>query len=576
MKFSDVFGAETISDLAGPRVFQRGVVCQAEGRVEIRTRSEQRIEATVRGTVPYFVELWIAHGGPKWSCSCPYAEDGLFCKHCVAVALTLVSKEATRASFVPEPGESAPAVDLAAHVGGLSRERLVEIVLERCETDWAFRERLDAEATAARGSGPDLAVWRRRIDGAYSPRGGFVGYREAEGWASDVHDVLDGVEMLVDTGHAEAAIVLAEHAHRCTEAAIEHIDDSDGWLTDIEGRVSRLHLVACTVARSEPVSLARRLVDLELTSELDGFHRAAATYADVLGEAGIEEYRRILEPRWEAVKDSEEEFSGGRFRVEQAMIGVALAGADPDALIEILGEGTLYPHDYLEIAGSLAEAGREEEAIGWARRGLAEWPSRPMQLSELRQLLAELLRARGEPGEAVGLFWDAFQMTSSLSSYRDLLAQAGSDADLWAVRCIELLRTRMAEESPEQEDRRPWFIPRSSQALIEILMYEGDIDEAWAVATEHGASIDTWSSLARAREATHPLDSIGVYERDVAALIDQKKRRSYESAVRLLARIEKLAEGAGEPGAFRELVQRMRTEHKPKWSFMEMLDREGW
>jgi uncharacterized Zn finger protein len=33
--------------------------------------------------VPYNVELWVDDGEPTWSCTCPAAEDGSFCKHCV-------------------------------------------------------------------------------------------------------------------------------------------------------------------------------------------------------------------------------------------------------------------------------------------------------------------------------------------------------------------------------------------------------------------------------------------------------------------------------------------------------------
>ncbi|MFV9671965.1 MAG: SWIM zinc finger family protein [Acidimicrobiia bacterium] len=576
MELSDVFGAQTVGDLAGPRVYPRGATYHSDGRVEIKSRSSHRLTAKVRGTVPYFVEIWVDRGEPGWSCSCPYAEDGLFCKHCVAVSLTLMSDESTHFSLVSELVELPHAGDLTGHLQGLPRQRLVEIVLEQCEADWALRARLDAAARAARGDGPDLAAWKSRIDSAFSPIGDFVDYREAQGWASGIHDVLDGVEMLLSAGHDDAAIVLSEHAHRCNEAAIEYVDDSDGSITDIESRIGAMHLAACQSVRPDPIALARQLADLELTSELDGFHRAAESYAGVLGESGIEEYRRILSPQWDAVKGSENERSSGRFRVEQAMIGVALGSRNPDALIEVIGEGTLYPHDYLEIAVALADTGRHDDAIDWARRGLAEWPSRPMQLSELRALLAELLHDQGESGAAVELYWDAFLAMPSLSSYRDLLAQVGPDSDRWARRCTELLSTRTAEESHEDDEARPWFVPSPSQALIEILMYEGNIDAAWDTAIEHGASDGTWGSLARAREATHPLDSIGVYEREVFAQIDKKKRRDYESAVRLLARIEQVGDRAGEPERFRALMERVRAEHRPKWSFMEMLDRNGW
>ena len=53
----------------------------------------------------------------------------------------------------------------------------------------------------------------------------------------------------------------------------------------------------------------RGLADLELSSELDTFHRAAATYTDVLGPDGIAAYRRIVEPRWRAAKKQKDRYA---------------------------------------------------------------------------------------------------------------------------------------------------------------------------------------------------------------------------------------------------------------------------
>jgi hypothetical protein len=86
-------------------------------------------------------------------------------------------------------------------------------------------------------------------------------------------------------------IPLAERCHRKAEAAVGYIDDSDGYITDIFHRVAELHLLARTQARPAPVPLAKRLAELELTAELDTFHRAAARYADVLGASGFTAYR---------------------------------------------------------------------------------------------------------------------------------------------------------------------------------------------------------------------------------------------------------------------------------------------
>ena len=52
------------------------------------------------------------------------------------------------------------------------------------------------------------------------------------------------------------------------------------------------------------------------------------------------------------------------------------------------------------------------------------------------------------------------------------------------------------------------------------------------MAEEPDGSNRTWSTLARVHGAAYPIDSVAVYERDIVALINQKKRTWSSRAVR--------------------------------------------
>ena len=437
--FADVFDAATVVALAEPQVHARGEGYRRNGRVGPLTVCDGRLEATVRGTMPYVVELWAERGEPRWSCTCPAAEDGSFCKHCTAVALSMGSDDSplvvpplaplarlvrAQASASGRRVDPAPAEDLASFVEEFAQDRLARIVLDHAATDWRLRERLLAEARAARGDGPDMGAWRRRIDNAFAPYGDFVTYREAHGWADGVKDVIDALADLCDAGQHDAAARLAEHAHRRADKAIDHVDDSDGRLSDISLRLSEVHHRACVEGRPDPVELAARLVDLELTSELDGFYRAAAEYAEVLGEAGLAAYRERLEPQWKRIGHGAGDWSDNAFAVRQAMAGWAIGTGDPDALIEVHGRDRILPGNALEIALALDAAGRSDEAMAWARRGIAEHGDTQWHAGDLREFLAGALRGRGEAQAAVELFWQAFVSHPSLATYRRLLDEA--------------------------------------------------------------------------------------------------------------------------------------------------------
>ena len=597
-----VFDADTVTRLAGPRVHWRGVNYVRDGRVGPSTDRDGRLEATVRGTMPYIVELWASLGRPKWSCTCPAAEDGSFCKHCAAVSMSLDQQDSAsiftglglKRGWASSPlGASVQDEELAGFVEALPQDRLAEIVLEQTVSDWRLRERLLAEARAARGGGLDLGAWRRRIDGAFAPYSDFVSYREAPDWTEGIIEVIDALGDVCDAGHHGAVAGLAEHAHRRAEKSMDYVENAEGWLNDISMRLSEVHLRACALGRPDPVELAGRLVNLELTSALDGFGRAAAAYAEVLGETGLAAYRESLQPH---LKRTDAKRSSNAFVVREAMVGWAIGTGDPDTLIEVHGRDRILPHDVLDIARSLVAAGRDDEAIQWARRGIAENRDNPRQTSELRDFLADVLRERGETEAAVDLFWQTFVSHPSLAAYRRLLDEAvkpassaapddgcersdAADTTGWTDRCEEELRTRLSRLARQDADNLAGShtaVPRAAGVLVEILVYEGRLEDAWGAASSHGCGEQMWMTLARARETTHPSDAIGIYEPKILSLIEMKKPQLYSLAVDLMDRVRRLADAAGEPDRFTSLLEQVRTVHRAKRNLKALLDAKGW
>ena len=86
-------------ELAGERSFERGENYFDEERVRSLVEFEGMLAASVEGTEDYRVKLVMGRSGLSFSCECPYADEGNFCKHCVAVGLAwLASHEAQNGS----------------------------------------------------------------------------------------------------------------------------------------------------------------------------------------------------------------------------------------------------------------------------------------------------------------------------------------------------------------------------------------------------------------------------------------------------------------------------------------------
>lgn len=77
-------------EMAGKATFERGQYYAANKRVlSIIEAENQVITAQVKGSQLYLVKFWLKGKKLQHSCTCPFAVEGAFCKHCVAAGLVL-------------------------------------------------------------------------------------------------------------------------------------------------------------------------------------------------------------------------------------------------------------------------------------------------------------------------------------------------------------------------------------------------------------------------------------------------------------------------------------------------------
>jgi hypothetical protein len=286
------FDVTALRRLAGA-AFARGEAYHRDGRVEILAFEPGRVLAEVSGTEDYRVNLLGAGDAIRGECTCPAFDDYGFCKHMVATALT-----ANEIDDGVGPVGAGALARIRAHLADKPNAALVAMIVELAERDPALFRKLEI---ASAGDGADdktlAARLGKAIDQATATRG-FIEYREAGGWAQSVDDALDAIEAL-DSRHDRLLLELAERAIDGIESAIESIDDSDSECSELLERARDIHIRAARGARPDPVALARDLFERESGEDYGTFDGAAWLYADVLGEAGLAEYRRLATEAWE-------------------------------------------------------------------------------------------------------------------------------------------------------------------------------------------------------------------------------------------------------------------------------------
>jgi uncharacterized Zn finger protein len=507
----------------------------------------------------------------------PVGVDGRFCKHAVAVALV-----ATEAVSDTEASMDF-SIDLRDYLTSLGHSCLVDLVLERAEADDLFDARLRLQATGATDGPLPVAAFREAVNRAFITDG-YVHYRDMYAYSSNIHEVLRTLRELLEDGHAEEVIALAEQAIDCAEDALGYVDDSDGYMSGIAEDLQGLHLDACLSARPDPVALATTLFERELHSgDLDVFHGAAASYAEVLGTTGLAEYRRRAQITWDALPalgpGDKGSFDSRRFQITSMMTTLAEDAGDVDAAVDALARDQSSPYQFVLIAQRLREAGRYDDALAWALKGLELFACEDSRLVDAAT--REYHRA-GRAPEAVALAWRAYEERTTPAEYQRLCEQArlaGVWED-WKDRALAKLRvqvgTEIASASRKRTGRPQSWAVCDASALVSVFLFEGDVDQAWSEAQTAGCSRVLWLELARLGGQDHPSEVIPIWQSEVERAIDAKNNHAYAEAVATIARIRTLMVVAGHEEAFPPYTAQLRARHKAKRNLMKLFDQHHW
>jgi uncharacterized Zn finger protein len=573
---------QNLRRLAGGRSFERGVDYAASGRVARLTRSETSVEASVQGVHRYRVELWEEDGELRARCSCPMGAGGAFCKHCVATGLAAL-----------EAGEDAPTPisidDVRAHLGSLKKKELVELLIEEACEDERLLDRLRLRVATGK-DGVDIASFRDAIDHAVDP-GGFIGYAEAYDYSRTLDETIASLRAVLTAGHAAEAVELIEHCCMAIERMGGRMDDSDGHLSIAFDSLQRLHREACEQADFAPTKLAERLFDRMMATDYELFYDAAEVYAPLLGEPGRRRYAELVRAEWERLPalrpqdnrrarhtfpvligdDDEHSERFSRFRITYVMKLLAKQSGDPDELVAVLSHDLSSPYSFLGIAEVYAEAGRDDDAIEWAARGVEAFPENGDP--RLVTFLAAARRKRGEHEQAVELMWSLYEAHPGLGYFEKLKPYA-EEAGTWddvRGRALEALRERIAAAHDEPRARGYGWSYLGATELVRIRLWEGDVDAALADAREGGCRQEVWLALAEALEEPEPWEAMIIYREQIDPTIERKSKANYREATDMLAKVRDLMARTGHADEFPAYLEQIRTDHKRKRNLMKLL-----
>jgi uncharacterized Zn finger protein len=563
---------DSLRQLAGERYFARGKAYYADGAVIDLVDTGRAVKARVSGTDDYAVKLEAAGRRLVHTCSCPLGEEGEFCKHVVAAGLAWLAQRGSKPGATAMSGPR----DLDAIRSLLTakdKEDLVNLLLEQTENDPALRSRLAAQAARQVFPG-DTKALKDTVRKALAVHG-FVDYRGMRRVlvrAATVPDLLAG---LIEDGHAQEAAELAAYAMRVGLRSYGRLDDSGGSFGDLLRQIAETFLRACRAAHPSGPALAKDLFKLQLADHWGFFD--FDDYAPLLGDEGVAAYRALARKEWAKVPargpgEGRARLYDDHFVITQIMERLARRDGDTGALVAIKSRNLTHPSRFLEIAEVLQQAGRRDEALDWAERGLSS-SGEEMDGRLVEFIVAEYHRRRRHD-DALALVWKSFARYPRIYTYQQLKesAEKARAWPQWRSKALSWIREHYVPALKRKRAPWPWQ-PGGHSLLVEVFLREDDPVAALKEAKEGGCTEGLWLELAQALEKESPAEAIAIYQARLDGIVDQKTNDAYDEGAALVDRIRKLMRKTKQEKEFAAWLEDVRTRHKAKRNFMQRLDR---
>lgn len=435
--------------------------------------------------------------------------------------------------------------DVQEVVCDLSAEELREIV--RSAVDRHPDVERHVLLAAARSEG-DLGELRREVDRGLRTRR-FLDYHESSGWARAAQPVLEELRLAAEKSPSAELLALIERAVGHVVKVIMHADDSNGTIGDLARELLDLHAQLCDERVADAVKLAEWMVRFSCDDQ-DFFEIDPVRYRAALGENGLAAYRQAIEQRH---ADGSELFA-----VRWARERLAVLDGDTEAIVALLGGDLSAPHQFIAVCEAMAELGREDDVLAFALRGIAETSG--WQVDKLYDLACAVHERAGAPVDALALRRQQHERTPSASTY-STLRRAAETLGAWRL---------------ERDAARRALRERERGSYVDALLQEGDVETAWATATEESTwdpGGDRRARLAEAREPTHPDEALSLYMLVAGEELLQTGRRAYARAIAMLKRARRAASASGQDDWFSDQLLDLREQHRRRPALIQMLDK---
>jgi tetratricopeptide (TPR) repeat protein len=404
----------------------------------------------------------------------------------------------------------------------------------------------------------------RAIEAALRP-GRFISYNAVWDFVRGTEEVATKVRALIDEGHAGEAVTLFEtFIAACYEKAGE-VDDSSGSFGRFVDELFCDWVRARQSAGAKPEETVALLLAWMEEDDAGFCYELERDLVKALNEDGLRAFAAQVRVKLEASAPDDRGFVGApRRRWAAALKRILAAQGDAEAYVVLAEEKGLDSMDCSVVAGIHVERGALDEALAWVERGLAlvESEGSDSAEAELKERQRALLPRLGRADEAIAAVWADFERRPGKYSYEDLMALVPED------------------ERPGWRDKAMAAAERGGLSPVIELFVETREVERLAGRLEtvtddelEGLSHHTTEPAAGLLAEAYPALAAKVYRALGLRVVNAKKSKYYDEALRSFERARDCYVAAGQRAIWEALVEDVRRAHRRKHGFMPGFER---
>jgi Uncharacterized conserved protein len=583
---------------AGEAVFKRGTAYHKDGRVRNAALTPKGgLLATVDGTRKYATVLCQETDGKlASSCTCPY---GARCKHAVAlacVALDLLAKEKpfplTDANdkrlldleIATSPNEASPQFSqaamqkLEAALQKRSKPELLALILNAV--------RLSPEVATLCAVG-NVASPKDALSLVKDARKALRKALEVPDWGDswrnpDYELVRKKLETLRLAGFAKEVLDLGFELIEDSVHQIELYDDEGEIMDD----VAQCMPIVLHALRDVAWPMHEKLIWAADAILADAF-AVCECFRDILHEKHVPEtWSPVADALLLRVEQSKEEDYSRRRLIDMTTYALTAAGREAELYAFYTSEAVMFG-DYLRLVQYLLGQGNDKDAEKWIHKGIAATKEKKSYLDEqLRSCLLNLRKNQKDWDAVLCMQTENFVRRSSLDTFHECRHSA-EKLKVWAVLRPLLMAFLIERTLPWQQGTWPCrnrgdaAISKGEKhpdfgTLIDLAIHEKNPTDVlkWydlQCKTQRGFGYNT-DRVATAVQDFAPERSITLWKKLAEAQIAVVNPKAYVEAAGFLRKIRKLMDKQNMTAQWNDYIRLLRTGHRRKIRFMEVLD----